>query len=158
MWPTWEQGTISSVPPHIHDLKDSSKFSPPQISKPESYKPSFSKNALSIANRPPAIVGECNASAGSWNDQNVGWCLYSYWKCISKPTLWRFFSRSGTACQLNCKFQSKPPTLTPVESRKWNSSVLSSITSITGQTTFVGLVAIRSNRGSSQPNLSSERV
>lgn len=33
IWPTCEHGTISNVPPHIHDLNDSSKFSPPQISK-----------------------------------------------------------------------------------------------------------------------------
>lgn len=67
-------------------------------------------------------------------------------------TLWRFFSRSGTACQLNCRFQSKPPTLTPVESRKKNSSVSSLITSITGQTTFVGSLAILSSSGSNQPS------
>ena len=32
MWPTCEQGTISSVPPHIHVLKLSSRFSAPQMS------------------------------------------------------------------------------------------------------------------------------
>lgn len=58
MCPTCEHGTISNVPSHIQVLKDNSKFSPPQISKPESYVPRRSKNLRSIENRPPAIVGE----------------------------------------------------------------------------------------------------
>ena len=36
MCPTWEQGTISRVPPHIQVLKLNSRFSAPQMSKPES--------------------------------------------------------------------------------------------------------------------------
>ena len=36
IWPTCEQGTISRVPPHIQVLKLSSRFSAPQMSKPES--------------------------------------------------------------------------------------------------------------------------
>lgn len=63
IWPTCEHGTISSVPPHIHDLNDNSKFSPPQISKPESYVPRRSKNFRSIENKPPAIVGDHTGSA-----------------------------------------------------------------------------------------------
>lgn len=61
-------------------LNDSSKFSPPQMSKPLSYVPSRSKNFLSMAKRPPAMVGDHTGSA---------------------ELLWRFFSRSGTTCQLN---------------------------------------------------------
>jgi hypothetical protein len=38
---------ISRTPPHIHVLKESSRFSPPQIWNPESYVPSFSKKACS---------------------------------------------------------------------------------------------------------------
>lgn len=63
MCPTCEHGTISKVPPHIHVLNDSSKFSPPQMSKPESYVPRRSKNSRSIENRPPAIVGDQTGSA-----------------------------------------------------------------------------------------------
>lgn len=66
IWPTWEQGTISNVPPHIHVLNESSKFSPPHMSKPESYVPSRSKNFRSIENRPPAIVGLYTGSAELW--------------------------------------------------------------------------------------------
>lgn len=66
-------------------------------------------------------------------------------------TLCLFRSRSGTACQLNCKFQSKPPTFTPPESRQWYSIVVSSITSMTGHTTVVLFLAMRSSNGSSQP-------
>lgn len=95
MWPTWEHGTISRVPPHIHVLNESSKFSPPQMSKPLSYVPSLSKNSLSIANNPPAMVGDHTGSAV---------CL-----CLA-------LSFAGTGCQLNWRFQSNPPTLTDDES------------------------------------------
>jgi len=86
----WGTGTICTF---IHDnickiymiicdtLKDSSKFSPPQMSNPLSYVPSFSKNDLSILNNPPAIVGLHTGSAE--------------FLCFLR-------SRSGTACQLNC--------------------------------------------------------
>lgn len=68
------------VPPHIHVLKESSRFSPPQISNPLSYVPRRSKKARSIEKRPPAMVGDHTGSAG--------------FLCL-------FFSLSGTACQLN---------------------------------------------------------
>lgn len=118
-------------------LNDSSKFSPPQMSKPLSYVPSCSKKLLSILNNPPAMVGLQTGSAEFW--------------C-------RLRSRSGTACQLNWRFQSKPPTDTPSESLQWNSSVVSSITSMTGHTTVVLLRAMRSSRGSSHPGHSKVQV
>ena len=37
MWPTWEQGMISSVPPHIQVLKEISRFSAPVIVKNDFY-------------------------------------------------------------------------------------------------------------------------
>lgn len=92
-------------------------------------------HTLSILNNPPAMVGLQTGSA--------------LFLCF-------FFSRSGTACQLNCKFQSNPPTLTPPLSLKWYSSVVSSITSITGQTTVVGFLAMRSSNGSNQPTVHSQ--
>ena len=39
-------------------LKDNSKFSPPQICIPSSYAPISKKYFLSIANKPPACVGD----------------------------------------------------------------------------------------------------
>ena len=42
----------------ILTLKDSSRFSPPQISMPASYVPMCSKYFLLMANRPPAMVGD----------------------------------------------------------------------------------------------------
>ena len=50
-----------------------------------------------------------------------------------------------------CKFQSKPPTETTPLRGKASSMVSSLITSITGHTTRVGSSAIRSRRGSNQP-------
>nr|CAD7262456.1 unnamed protein product [Timema shepardi]CAD7575391.1 unnamed protein product [Timema californicum] len=49
------------------------------------------------------------------------------------------------------RFQSKPPTFTPPESRQWYSRVVSSMTSITGHTTVVLSRAMRSSKGSSHP-------
>lgn len=69
-----------NIPPHIQVLNESSRFSPPQMSKPLSYVPRRSKKARSIEKRPPAMVGDQTGSAG--------------FLCL-------FFSRSGTACQLN---------------------------------------------------------
>ena len=43
---------ISRLPPHIQSLKDSSRFSPPHTSIPESYSPSSWKYNRSIAKRP----------------------------------------------------------------------------------------------------------
>ena len=39
-------------------LYDISKFSPPQICSPGSYRPSSKKKSLSIAKRPPAMAGD----------------------------------------------------------------------------------------------------
>ena len=64
-WPTREQGMISSVPPHIQTLKESSKFSPPQTFIPGSYSPKWWKYSLSMANSPPAIVGDLKGLAKS---------------------------------------------------------------------------------------------
>ena len=64
-WPTREQGMISSVPPHIQTLKESSKFSPPQMFIPGSYSPKWWKYSLSMANSPPAIVGDLKGLAKS---------------------------------------------------------------------------------------------
>ena len=50
-----------------------------------------------------------------------------------------------------CKFQSKPPTETTPLRGKSSSKVSSLITSITGHTTRVGSSAMRSKRGSNQP-------
>lgn len=47
-------------------LKDSSKFSPPQISKPGSYKPNLTKNSLLIENSPPAMVGDLKERWDVW--------------------------------------------------------------------------------------------
>merc|ERR1719233_400814 len=52
------------LPPHIHCLKDISMFSPPHISMPSSYSPRCSNQALLIAKRPPAIVGELYGAHG----------------------------------------------------------------------------------------------
>lgn len=41
-----------------HTLNDISKFSPPQTFIPASYSPISKKYSLSIANKPPAIVGD----------------------------------------------------------------------------------------------------
>lgn len=65
----------------MNTLNDSSRFSPPQISKPLSYVPNFSKKALSMLNNPPAIVGLYTGSAE--------------FLCLC-------FSLSGIACQVNC--------------------------------------------------------
>jgi hypothetical protein len=62
MWPTCEHGTISRVPPHIQVLNESSRFSPPQMSKSGSYMPSFSKKALSMEKSPP--VGRIKLKKG----------------------------------------------------------------------------------------------
>ena len=43
IWPTWEQGRISSFPPHIQILKESSRFSPEIFSKIY-FKTTFTKN------------------------------------------------------------------------------------------------------------------
>ena len=51
-------------PPHIHVRKDSSKFSPPHISISSSYEPNSKKYLRSMANSPPAIVGESTAVVG----------------------------------------------------------------------------------------------
>lgn len=45
-------------PKGIHTRNDISRFSPPQMSMPLSYCPSSLKYSLSIANKPPAIVGD----------------------------------------------------------------------------------------------------
>ena len=52
-----------------------------------------------------------------------------------------------------CRFQSNPPTFTPPESLQWYSSVVSSMTSITGHTTVVESRAMRSSKGSSHPGM-----
>lgn len=52
-----------------------------------------------------------------------------------------------------CRFQSNPPTFTPPESLQWYSSVVSSMTSITGHTTVVWSRAMRSSKGSSHPRM-----
>ena len=43
---------------HILTLNEISKFSPPHMSRPGSYFPIFMKYFLSIANSPPAMVGD----------------------------------------------------------------------------------------------------
>lgn len=90
---------------------------------------------LFMLKSPPAIVGLHTGSA--------------VFEC-------RFFSCCGTACQLNCRFQSNPPTFTPALSWQMYAKLVSSITSITGQTTVVELRAILSRRGSNQPVVHSQ--
>lgn len=68
---------------------------------------------------------------------------------ISTVRRWR--SCSGIACQVNCRFQSNPPMLVDFALLYWYLSVSSSMTSITGQTTFDLFSAIRSKSGSNQP-------
>ena len=46
------------TPHKLLTLKESSKFSPPQIFKPSSYAPISKKYFLSMANKPPAWVGD----------------------------------------------------------------------------------------------------
>ena len=86
MCPTWEHGRISSLPPHIQVLKESSRFSPPHISKSGSYLPSLLKKSLLIEKSPPAIVGVLTGRDGSSKSVRL------------------------ELCQLNIKFQLKPPT------------------------------------------------
>lgn len=50
--------SLATVANKQQTLKDNSRFSPPQILYPGSYRPSSSKYSLSIANNPPAIVGD----------------------------------------------------------------------------------------------------
>lgn len=79
-------------------------------------------------------------------------------KCVGNSQKKKKHSR-GKKEQKNVvtwRFQSNPPTLTPPESRQWYSSVVSSITSITGHTTVVGSRAIRSTSGSSHPSVHSQ--
>ena len=63
------------------------------------------------------------------------------------------FSCSGTECQLNCRFQSNPPTAKYPLCWYWRVSV--SMTSMTGQTTWLAFLAILSTSGSSQPGVHS---
>lgn len=42
----------------LYTLKDISRFSPPQTFIPASYSPMSKKYSLSIANNPPAMVGD----------------------------------------------------------------------------------------------------
>uniref|UniRef100_A0A182UT60 Uncharacterized protein n=1 Tax=Anopheles merus TaxID=30066 RepID=A0A182UT60_ANOME len=87
-WPTREHGTHSMLPPHCQILKLSSKFSPPQTSRPESYAPSSRKNFRLMANRPPAWVG----------------LRYGSLSCLR-----RFCSRRGTSFSLYSMPHSKMP-------------------------------------------------
>lgn len=80
--PIVRRGSFFGATESKRTLNDNSRFSPPHMSKPLSYVPRRSKNFLSMANSPPAMVGDHTGSA---------------------ELLWRFFSRSGTTCQLNCK-------------------------------------------------------
>ena len=60
-------------------------------------------------------------------------------------------SFAGIPCQLNCKFQSNPPTFVDLALPYMYSIDWSLITSITGVTTLDLFAAIRSSKGSSQP-------
>uniref|UniRef100_A0A182QIN5 Uncharacterized protein n=1 Tax=Anopheles farauti TaxID=69004 RepID=A0A182QIN5_9DIPT len=97
-------GTISSEPPHIHVLNESSRFSPPQMSKPESYVPSRSKKARSIANRPPAIVGDQTGSAGLWKNMELP--QYSRMSEKSSTRITSFTRWSGERSSTECTVRS----------------------------------------------------
>lgn len=69
----------------------------------------------------------------------------------------RFRSYSGMPCQVNCRFQSKPPMLVALALPYWYLRVSSSITSMTGHTTLDLFSAMRSKRGSSHPTGTDDR-
>ena len=105
------------------------------MSMPGSYEPSTSKYLRLIANKPPAIVGDRIGSV---------FCLR------------RFISLRGTGCQSKIRFQSKPPTCTDSMGVLYNWNVLSSMISMRGTVDTLGLRAIGSISGSSQPSAHSQ--
>lgn len=61
--PIVRRGSVFGATESKRTLNDNSRFSPPHMSKPLSYVPRRSKNFLSMANSPPAIVGDHTGSA-----------------------------------------------------------------------------------------------
>lgn len=107
---------------------------PPQTSIFMSYLPSFSKYALLITKRPPAIIGVWIGDVGSF-------CLI----CLS---CWERYSH------LNTRFQSNPPRKSADAPMYWNVSI--EITSMTGQTTRVSSSATLSISAGNQSSLHSQ--
>uniref|UniRef100_A0A182KHP4 Uncharacterized protein n=1 Tax=Anopheles christyi TaxID=43041 RepID=A0A182KHP4_9DIPT len=126
-----EQGSSSIDPPHCQARKEISKFSPPQTSMPISYSPSSLKYARSIANRPPAIVGELNGPI----------------KSVSRSRL-----PFGRLSHLKCKPQLNPPR---TKGLAVYTNVSELMISITGIASIVRSCLIRANNGSIQATFTS---
>ena len=93
-------------------LKESSRFSPPQISKPGSYVPMLLKYSLSMENNPPAMVGVLQKQGCScaWprllGVNNPACNIYGLYLMGAVGSL---TTPLGAGSQWNDSVQSKPP-------------------------------------------------
>ena len=104
--------------------------------------------------KPIAIDGK-QTTSHSWTPRQLlhssNSCQEEYYRMGSVFFSLRFISLSGVTCQLKIRFQSKPPTWMFWMGVLTNWKVESSIISINGTTAALGLRAIGSSSGSSQP-------
>lgn len=90
----WGHSTSVRINDSVSTLYDISKFSPPHICRPGSYRPSSKKNSLSIAKRPPAMAGDLQVKTATNMLRQEGHCVaqpysshirsfYCIWKSIN---------------------------------------------------------------------------